>query len=158
MQHKTDSYTLKNASWVFKIFSTLAILISMAVLAWSWYVSLSVLKFHRPSDMCVLLGDDLWALAHHNAGLYGTLVFFQAIAYGGIFTMAYLFFQRAAMRRRAKIFLLGVATALVILDQLVWLTAPFLRFSQAIAGYLGLVSALLLIGLTLPPLFQMWFF
>ncbi len=108
MQRKTDSYSLKNASWIFKIFSTAVIFASMAVLAWSWYISLSVLKFHRPSDMCVLLGDDLWALAHHNPGLYGTLIFFQAIGYGGIFAMAYLFFQRAALRRRFKAVLLGV--------------------------------------------------
>ena len=108
--------------------------------------------------MCVLLGDDLWALAHHDSGLFGTLVFFQAVGYAGIFTTAYIFFQRAALRRRAKKVLLGLATVLVIIDQVIWLTAPFVRFSQTIAGYIGLASAVALIALTVPPLFQMWFF
>jgi hypothetical protein len=47
---------------------------------------------------------------------------------------------------------------LVVSDQFIWLTAPFIRLSQQAAGYIGLASAIALIALTLPPLYQMWFY
>ena len=135
-----------------------AILFSAGLLAWSWYNSLSVLKFNRPSDMCKLLGDDLWALAHYKTGLFAALLFFQIVAYSGLYVTARVLFQRSALRRRMKSLLLAVTTALLVLDQLVWFTAPFARFSQTMAGYIGLASAVAMIGLTLPPLLQMWFY
>jgi NADH dehydrogenase len=153
-----DSYSLKNASWRFKLLSTLGILGSTGLLAWSWYVSLGVLKFNRPSEMCRLFGDDLWALAHYKPGLFAMLFFFQAVAYAGIFLISRRLFQQTALRRRMKGLLLAAATGLVFLDQWVWATAPFIRLSQQAAGYIGLASAATLIALTLPPLFQMWFY
>jgi NADH dehydrogenase len=153
-----DSYSLKNASRPFKLLSTLGILGSTGLLAWSWYVSLGVLKFNRPSEMCRLFGDDLWALAHYQPGLFAMLFFFQAVAYAGIFLISRRLFQRTALRRRMKGLLLAIATGLVFLDQWVWATAPFVRVSQRVAGYMGLVSAAALIALTMPPLFQMWFY
>jgi len=155
---KTDSYYLKNASLRFKLFSTAVIFFSIALLAWSWYISLTVLKFHRPSNMCVLLGDDLWALAHYKSGLYGMLFFFQAVAYGGIFVTSRVLFQRTSLRRRMKKLLLLAAMLLVVLDQLIWAASPFIRFAQETVGYVGLASAVALIALTIPPLFQMWFY
>src|SRR5438132_8521304 len=117
---KTDSYSLKNASLGFKLAATAAILASVALLAWSWYVSLSVLKFNRPSDMCRLLGDDLWALAHYKKGLFSVLIFFQAVAYGVLYITSRVLFARTSLRRRMKHLLQASATTLVILDQLVW--------------------------------------
>jgi hypothetical protein len=116
---KIETYSLKNASIRFKLFSTAVIFGSIALLAWSWYVSLTVLKFHRPSNMCVLLGDDLWALAHYKSGLFGMLLFFQAVAYGGIYVTSRTLFQRTSLRRRIKNLLLMITTALVLLDQLI---------------------------------------
>ncbi len=155
---KNDSYSLKNASLGFKWFATAAIVFSIVLLAWTWYVSLSVLKFNRPSDMCRFLGDDLWALAQYKKGLFSVLIFFQAVAYGGLYVTSRVLFGRSALRRRMKKLLQAITTGLVILDQLVWFTAPFLRFSQTLAGYVGLASAVAMIGLTLPPLFQLWFY
>jgi NADH dehydrogenase len=155
---RMDSYSLKNAALSFKLLATGGMLGSAALLAWSWYVSLSVLTFNRPSDMCLLLGDDLWALAHNKAGLFWTLVFFQAVAYAGMYFTSKMLFKRSALRRRMKTFLVAVTTFLVVLDQVVWFSAPFFRVSQHAVGYVGLGSAIALIGLSLPPLFQMWFY
>jgi len=155
---KTDNYSLKNASWGFKIFSTLAIFGSVAFLAWSWRVSLGVIKMNRPSDLCVLLGDDLWALAHYKTPLFIWLYCFQAFGCIGLYVTTRILFQRSALRRRMKKLLQATTTALLVLNQLVWITAPFLRFSQTLAGYVGLACAVAMIGLTLPPLFQMWFY
>jgi len=157
MQMKNDSYALKNASLQFKIFSTLAIVGSLALLSWSWQVSLGVLKMNRPSDLCVLLGDDLWALAHYKRPLFFRLFFLQAMGYAGLYFTARILFSRSALRRRMKALLQAIATTLVVLDQAVWLSAPFWRFAQTAAGYIGLFAALAIIGLTLPPLWQMWF-
>src|ERR1700682_5571521 len=99
---KTESYSLKNASLGFKVAATVAILASIALLAWSWYISLSVLKFNRPSEMCRRLGDDLWALAHFKTPLFVLLLFFQAVAYGGLFITSRVLFQRTSLRRRMK--------------------------------------------------------
>jgi len=155
---KTDTYSLKNALVSFKLLSTAAILFSIALLGWSWYVSLSVLKFNRPSDMCVLLGDDLWALAHYKSGLFGLLIFFQIVAYGGLYLTSRVLFARTSLRRRMKNLIQAVATTLLVLNLLVWCTAPLLRFSQTIAGYVGLATAVAMIALCLPPLYQMWFY
>jgi NADH dehydrogenase len=154
---KTDSYTLKNVPLDFKLLSTGAVSFSIALLSWSWYTSLSVLKFNRPSDMCRLLGDDLWALAHYKTGLFSVLLFFQAVAYGTLYITARVLFKESALRRRMKSLLLAVATGLFVIDQFVWFTAPFLRLAQQLAGYIGLASAVAMIILTLPPLWQMWF-
>lgn len=97
MQRMTDTYALKNASLRFKILSTLAILGSMAFLAWSWRVSLGVIKMNRPSDLCVLLGDDLWALAHYKTPLFIWLFCFQAFGYLGLYVTARILFQRSAL-------------------------------------------------------------
>src|SRR5579859_5444422 len=119
---KIDHYTLKNASWRFKIFSTAAIFASIALLAWSWRVSLGLLKMNRPSDLCRLLGDDLWALAHYKTPLFIWLVCFQAFGYVGLFITAKLLFARSTLRRRMKGVLQAVATTLVMLNQAVWLS------------------------------------
>src|SRR5882724_319228 len=148
---KNESYSLKNASLSFKLIATAAILLSIAILGWTWYVSLSVLKFNRPSDMCRLLGDDLWALAQYKKGLFGVLIFFQAAAYGILYVTSRVLFSRTSLRRRMKSLLQATATTLVVLDQVIWLTAPFVRFSQSLAGYIGIASALAMIGLTVPP-------
>src|SRR4029077_11448135 len=66
--------------------------------------------------------------------------------------------QRTALRRRMKGLVLAITTGLVFLDQWVWATAPFVRLSQQAAGYIGLASAAALIALTLPPIYQMWFY
>jgi NADH dehydrogenase len=153
-----DSYSLKNASWNFKLLSTAGILGSVGLLTWSWTISLGVLKFNRPSEMCRLFGDDLWALARYQPGLFAMIFFFQAIAYSGIYLISRRLFQRTALRRRMKSLLLAMATGLVFLDQWVWATAPFVRLSQQTAGYIGFASAAALIALTLPSLFQMWFY
>ena len=108
--------------------------------------------------MCVLLGDDLWALAHYKTGLFAVLIIYQAVAYVILYGISRLLFARTALRRRMKVFLQAAATTLLALDQLVWFTAPFIRFAQSIAGYVGLASAVAMIALTLPPLFQMWFY
>ena len=155
---KTENYSLKNASLLFKLAATAVLLGSIALLGWSWYVSLSVLKFNRPSEMCRLLGDDLWALAHYKKGLFWTLLFFQSIAYGGLYMTSRVLFARSALRRRMKKLLQAVATALLVVNLLTWFSAPFFRFAQAIAGYVGLASAIAMIALTLPPLFQLWFY
>jgi len=155
---KTESYSLKNASLGFKLLATAAILFSIALLGWTWYVSLSVIKFNRPSDMCRLLGDSLWALSQYKKGLFGVLVFFQAAAYGGLYLTSRVLFARTSLRRRMKKLLQAAATLLVAIDLLVWFTAPFIRTSQALVGYIGLASALAMIGLTLPPLIQLWFY
>src|SRR5216683_3001800 len=155
---KTESYSLKNASVLFKLAATAAILASVALLAWSWYVSLSVLKFNRPSEMCRLLGDDLWALAHYKKGLFSVLLFFQSVAYGGLYLTTRALFARTSLRRRMKKLIQMAATALLVVNLLTWFTAPFFRFAQTIAGYVGLASAVAMIGLTLPPLFQLWFY
>jgi hypothetical protein len=155
---RTDNYSLKNATGWFKILSTLAILGSVVFLAWSWRVSLGVIKMNRPSDLCVLLGDDLWALAHYKTPLFIWLYLFQAFGCAGLYVTTRILFQRSALRRRMKKLLQGTTTALLVLNQLVWFTAPFIRFSQTIAGYVGLACAVAMIGLTLPPLFQMWFY
>src|SRR5438132_3367951 len=144
---KTDSYSLKNASLGFKLAATAAILASVALLAWSWYVSLSVLKFNRPSEMCRLLGDDLWALAHYKKGLFAVLLFFQCIAYGGLYLTSRVLFARTALRRRMKSLLQTAATMLLVLDLVAWMTAPYFRFAQAVAGYVGLASAMAIIAL-----------
>lgn len=158
MQQRTDNYSLKNASFLFKTLSTFAILASVAFLAWSWRISLDITKVNRPSDLCLLLGDDLWALAHYKTPLFIWLFLFQASGYLGLYITARLLFSRSALRRRMKKLLLGIATSLVVLDQLVWLSVPFWRFAQNAAGYIGLFSAIALVGLTLPPLYQMWFY
>jgi len=155
---KVENYSLKNASVEFKLLSTAGIFFSIALLAWSWYTSLSVLKFNRPSEMCRLLGDDLWALAHYKTNLFLMLLFFQACAYAGLFLTSRVLFQHTSLRRRMKALLLAVTAGLTLLDQLIWWTAPFLRFSQTLAGWIGLASAVALILLTLPPLIQMWFY
>src|ERR1700689_5238308 len=143
---KTDNYSLKNASWLFKLFSTLAIFASVAFLAWSWRVSLSVIKMNRPSDLCVLLGDDLWALAHYKTPLFIWLYCFQAFGCAGLYVTTRILFQRSALRRRMKALLQALTTALLVLNQLVWITAPFIRFSQTIAGYVGLACAVAMVG------------
>ncbi len=155
---KTENYSLKNASLGFKLFATAAILFSVALLGWTWYVSLSVINFNRPSDMCRLLGDSLWALSQYKKGLFWVLVFFQAVAYGGLYVTSRVLFAKTSLRRRMKKLLQASATTLVLLDQLVWFTAPFIRTSQTLAGYIGMASAIAMIGLTLPPLFQLWFY
>ena len=158
MSQRPDHYSLRNASLAFKILSTASVLASTALLAWSWYVSLTVLKTHRPSNLCVLLGDDLWALAHYKTHLFALIFFFQASAYAGLFLISRELFQRTSLRRRMKKLLQSLTTFLTVLNQLVWFTAPFVRFSQEVAGYVGLSSAAALVALTLPPLFQMWFY
>jgi NADH dehydrogenase len=157
MQMKNDNYALKNASLFFKIFSTVAVFSSIALLAWTWRVSLGLLKMNRPSELCSLLGDDLWALAHYKTPLFIWLYLFQAFGYAGLYITARILFGRSALRRRMKKILQWLATTLVLLDQLVWLSAPWVRFAQTMAGYIGLFSAVALIALTLPPLYQMWF-
>lgn len=154
---KIENYSLKNASVEFKLLSTAGIFFSINLLAWSWYTSLSVLKFNRPSEMCRLLGDDLWALAHYKTSLFLMLLFFQTCAYAGIFFTSRILFQRTSLRRRMKALLMAVTAGLTLIDQLIWWTAPFVRFSQALAGWIGVASAVALILLTLPPLAQMWF-
>src|SRR4029077_10402735 len=147
MQSKTDNYALKNASLRFKLLSTLAILASIGFLAWSWRVSLGILKMNRPSNLCVLLGDDLWALARYKTPLYVWLFLFQAVGYAGLYITARVLFRHSTLRRRMKKLLQATTTTLVVLDQLIWLSAPYWRFAQATAGYIGLFSALALIGL-----------
>ncbi len=154
---KTDRYPLKNAPMSFKLLSTLGILVSVALLAWSWTATFGILKTHRPSEFCQLLGDDLWALWQYNRNLYILVYFFQAVGYAVIYLIARLLFKRTSLRRRMKSLLLLSCTFLALLNQFIWITAPFLRFSQATAGYIGLASAAALVALTLPPLFQMWF-
>ena len=154
---KTDRYPLKNAPLSFKILSTLGILFSIGLLAWSWATTLSILKTHRPSEFCRLLGDDLWALWGFNRNLYVLVYLFQAAGYAGIFFISRVLFKRTSLRRRMKSLLLSLSTVLAVSNQAVWITAPFVRFSQSTAGYLGLASAAALVALTIPPIFQMWF-
>src|SRR5947209_5017291 len=109
---KIDHYALKNAAWPFKILSTLGIVASVAFLLWSWRVSLGLLRMNRPSELCRLLGDDLWALAHYKRPLFVWLFMFQAFGYAGLYITARLLFARSALRRRMKKLLLAVATTL----------------------------------------------
>src|SRR5690349_8111054 len=141
---KIENYQLKNAPISLKLFATGAVLFSLMLLGWTWFNSLSVLKFNRPSDMCRLLGDDLWALAHYKTGLYAVLLVYQAAAYLVLYWVARALFQRTALRRRMKHLLLSATTILFAIDQLIWFTAPFVRFSQTLAGYLGFLSAVAL--------------
>src|SRR5205085_23801 len=104
-----------------------------------------------------LLGDDLWALAHYKTNLFLMVFFFQACAYAGLYITSRELFRRTSLRRRMKAALQVVTTSLVVANQLVWFSAPFVRFAQTAAGYIGLASAVALILLTLPPLVQMWF-
>jgi NADH dehydrogenase len=154
---KIDHYALKNASLQFKLLSTIAIVSCMVFLAWCWRVSLGVIQMNRPSNLCVLLGDNLWALARYKTPLFIWLFLFQGFGYLGLFITALVLFSRSNLRRRMKKLLFWSAITLVALDQMIWLSAPFWRFSQTAAGYIGLFSALALVGLTFPPLWQMWF-
>lgn len=158
MHARTDHYPLKNARLRFKLLATLGILFSVALLAWSWTATLGILKTHRPSSFCRLLGDDLWAIFQYNRGLFILVYLFQAAGYLGIYVTARVLFKRTSLRRRIKNLVLFIATALTLLNQLVWVTAPFVRFAQTTAGYIGLAAAVALVAMTLPPLVQMWFY
>jgi len=94
--------------------STFAIFASVGFLVWSWYVSLGVLKMNRPSNLCVLLGDDLWALARYKTPLYVWLFLFQATGYAGLYLTSRILFHRSALRRRIKKLLQSVTTTLVV--------------------------------------------
>jgi len=155
---KIENYRLKNASWDLKLIATAAVLSSMLLLGWTWFNSLSILKFNRPSDMCRLLGDDLWALAQSRPGLFAVLLVYQAGAYSVLYGVTRALFQRSALRRRLKRFLLAATTALFVLDQAVWFSAPFVHFSQSVAGVIGFLAAVAMIALAVPPLWQMWFY
>lgn len=152
-----DRYRIKNAPLTLKLAATAGVVFSVLVLALTWYNSLSVLRFHRPSEMCRQLGDDLWALAHYKIGVFAVLLVFQAFAYSALFVLSWVLLQKSTLRRRMKAFLQVCGTTLFIANQIIWFTVPFAPVSQSLAGYSGAISGLFLIGLTFPALWQMWF-
>src|SRR4051812_27930369 len=125
MKH-TDVYALKNGSWKFKLGTTTWLLFSLALIAWNWFISLTVIRWYStgmPRDF--ILGDELSDLAWTKPGIYLTLFAFQVIAYVGLWHVSRLLLRRSTLRQRIRTALSRAASMLALINLIVWVTIPF---------------------------------
>ncbi len=154
-----DNYSLKNASWKFKAGTTFWLALSIAVLIWSWFISYTVidwysttLRHHR------MLGEELFELAWTKIGIFGSLFALQAVSYIGLLIVSKKLLRRSTLRRRIRKATAFMATTLVVLNLLAWLTLPVSAIARSTVGPLGILTTILIVLMPLPGVWQMWFY
>jgi NADH dehydrogenase len=157
--HRQDNHALKNASLKFKVATTFWLLLSIALMLWSWFISYTVIEWYSdPMRRDLMLGKELEKLAWTNANEFAVLFFLQAVAYIGLLIVSKKLLRRSALRRRTKKAMSFAANILVALNLFAWLALPVWDVARAAVGSLGFFSSAILILMPLPALWQMWLF
>lgn len=159
MMRTFDNYSLKNASLKFKTATTLWLFLGFALIAWIWFISLSIVDWYHyeltgPNRFGTGLVDLFWS----KFPLFVTLMGLQLLAYAVLWFVSKRLMQRSALRRRVKKAISILSSLLVFLNLTAWLTLPFFQWPQRWVGTLGAFSTMILVLMPLPALWQMWFY
>src|SRR5438874_5166980 len=126
-----DNYSLKNASLKFKILTTFWLAFSFALIAWSWFISLTVVNWYSSGLMKHwMLGPELLDLAWTKTKIFAFLFGLQTVAFVALWLTGRKLLRRSALRRRMKAVLSKGATACMVINILTWMTVPFSKTSQ----------------------------
>src|SRR5258706_6278418 len=120
---QVDNYGLKNASWKFKLSATAWVLFSLGLIAWSWFISLTVVSWYSTGiSKHTMLGAELLNLAWTKFRIFLFLFVLQTIATLRLWFVGKNLLKKSSLRRRARTVLQWIGFLVMILNMFVWLT------------------------------------